>query len=58
MRGPLKPADPVELGGITLRGRLGRGAMGTVYYGITPDGEQVAVTMIREDGPVITMPTK
>jgi serine/threonine protein kinase len=46
---PLKPADPVELGGIALRGRLGRGGMGTVYYGIGPDGEQVAVKMIRED---------
>ena len=30
---PLKPADPAELGGIALRGRLGRGGMGTVYYG-------------------------
>ena len=46
---PLKPADPAELGGIALRGRLGRGGMGTVYYGVTPDGEQVAVKMIRED---------
>ncbi len=46
---PLKPADPAELGGIVLRGRLGRGGMGTVYYGVTPDGEQVAVKMIRED---------
>jgi serine/threonine protein kinase len=46
---PLKPADPTELGGIALRGRLGRGGMGTVYYGVTPDGEQVAVKMIRED---------
>jgi len=46
---PLKPADPAELGGITLRGRLGRGGMGTVYYGITPDGEPVAVKVIRED---------
>jgi eukaryotic-like serine/threonine-protein kinase len=47
--GPLKAADPTELGGIALRGRLGRGGMGTVYYGVTPDGEQVAVKMIRED---------
>ena len=46
---PLKPADPAELGGIVLRGRLGRGGMGTVYYGITPDGEPVAVKVIRED---------
>lgn len=46
---PLKPADPTELGGIALRGRLGRGGMGVVYFGVTPDGEQVAVKMIRED---------
>ena len=46
---PLKPADPTELGDITLRGRLGQGGMGTVYYGVRPDGEQVAVKMIRED---------
>jgi hypothetical protein len=46
---PLKAADPTELSGFALRGRLGRGGMGTVYYGITPDGEQVAVKMIRED---------
>jgi len=46
---PLKAADPTELGGIDLRGRLGRGGMGTVYFGVTPDGDQVAVKMIRED---------
>jgi eukaryotic-like serine/threonine-protein kinase len=46
---PLKPADPAELGGIALRGRLGGGGMGTVYYGVTPDGEQVAVKTIRAD---------
>jgi hypothetical protein len=46
---PLKPADPAELGGIELCGRLGRGVMGVVFYGVTPDGEQVAVKMIRED---------
>lgn len=45
----LKPADPTKLGGITLRGRLGQGGMGTVYYGVLPDGEQVAVKMIRDD---------
>jgi eukaryotic-like serine/threonine-protein kinase len=46
---PLKAADPAELGGIELRGLLGRGGMGVVFYGVMPDGEQVAVKMIRED---------
>jgi serine/threonine protein kinase len=46
---PLKPADPAVLGGIELCGRLGRGGMGIVFYGVTPDGEQVAVKMIREE---------
>lgn len=46
---PLKPADPAALGGIVLRGRLGRGGMGTVFYGVTPAGEQVAVKAIRDD---------
>jgi len=46
---PLKPADPTELGGIALRGRLGAGGMGTVYYGVTPDGESVAVKTIRTE---------
>jgi serine/threonine protein kinase len=45
---PLKPADPTELGGIALRGRLGEGGMGTVYYGVTPDGDEVAVKTIRD----------
>lgn len=45
---PLKPGDPAELGGIALRGRLGEGGMGTVYYGVTSDGDEVAVKTIRE----------
>lgn len=45
---PLKPADPTELGGIALRGRLGEGGMGTVYYGVTPDGDELAVKTIRD----------
>ncbi len=46
---PLKSGDPKEIGGIALRGHLGEGGMGTVYFGITPDGDRVAVKMIRED---------
>jgi serine/threonine protein kinase len=37
------------VGGIALRGRLGIGGMGRVYYGITGDHEAVAVKVIREE---------
>ena len=46
---PLKSGDPAKIGGIALRGRLGEGGMGTVYFGVTPDGDRVAVKMIRQD---------
>ena len=46
---PLKLGDPVKMGGIALRGRLGEGGMGTVYFGVTPDGDRVAVKTIRQD---------
>src|SRR6185437_17060240 len=46
---PLRSADPAELGGIFLRGRLGSGGMGIVYFGVSPEGEHVAVKTIRED---------
>jgi serine/threonine protein kinase len=45
---PLEPSDPREIGGIELHGRLGEGGMGVVYFGVTPDGEQVAVKVIRD----------
>jgi serine/threonine protein kinase len=44
---PLKPGDPDKFDGIVLRGRLGEGGMGTVYFGVTPDGDRVAVKTIR-----------
>ncbi|MFC6581669.1 protein kinase [Planomonospora parontospora] len=46
---PLDRSDPKRIGGITLRGRLGSGGMGRVFYGVTDDYEQVAVKIIRED---------
>jgi eukaryotic-like serine/threonine-protein kinase len=46
---PLKSGDPDKIGGIALRGRLGEGGMGTVYFGVTPDGDRVAVKTIRKD---------
>jgi serine/threonine protein kinase len=46
----LDRSDPQRIGGrITLRGRLGIGGMGRVYYGVTDDREQVAVKVIRAD---------
>lgn len=45
----LTAADPTELGGIAIRGRLGQGGMGTVYFGVTRDGDRVAVKTIRDD---------
>jgi serine/threonine protein kinase len=47
--GPLQPGDPREAGSYTLLGRLGAGGMGTVYLGLSPDGRQVAVKMIRPE---------
>lgn len=44
----LNQADPAVLGGIALRGRLGEGGMGTVYYGITADGDEVAVKTVQD----------
>jgi serine/threonine protein kinase len=46
---PLTLADPRELGGIALSGRLGQGGMGIVYFGVTEDGEPVAVKTIRAE---------
>jgi eukaryotic-like serine/threonine-protein kinase len=46
---PLMPADPAAIGDIELRGRLGEGGMGTVYFGVTQDGDRVAVKTIRQD---------
>jgi eukaryotic-like serine/threonine-protein kinase len=46
---PPKPGDPDRIGDIELRGRLGEGGMGTVYFGTTPDGDRVAVKTIRHD---------
>lgn len=46
----LDRSDPTRIGGrITLRGRLGFGGMGRVYYGVTDEHEQVAVKVIRAD---------
>ncbi|WP_165978175.1 serine/threonine-protein kinase [Actinomadura darangshiensis] len=45
---PLEPADPREVAGHTLLGRLGSGGMGTVYLGADPvSGGRVAVKTIH-----------
>ncbi|WP_158581612.1 serine/threonine-protein kinase [Actinomadura spongiicola] len=45
---PLEPADPREVGGHMLLGRLGSGGMGTVYLGADPvSGGRVAVKTIH-----------
>ncbi|MFI6299887.1 serine/threonine-protein kinase [Nonomuraea sp. NPDC050790] len=51
---PLRPSDPREVHGYTLRGRLGEGGQGTVYLGDAPDGSPAAVKVLHarfaEDG--------
>ncbi|WP_052711025.1 serine/threonine-protein kinase [Pseudofrankia sp. DC12] len=46
---PLGPTDRRSVGPYRLRGRLGSGGMGTVYLGVSPDGQPVAVKVIRAD---------
>jgi eukaryotic-like serine/threonine-protein kinase len=46
---PLKSADPGQIGDIQLHGRLGQGGMGMVFFGVTVEGDRVAVKMIREE---------
>jgi Protein kinase domain len=44
---PLRRWDPEQVGGFTLLGRLGAGAMGQVYLGRSPAGRMVAVKTIK-----------
>ncbi|MET9244944.1 serine/threonine-protein kinase [Nonomuraea sp. NPDC003709] len=46
---PLDRSDPIRIGDISLRGRLGFGGMGRVYFGVTDDREPVAIKVIREE---------
>ncbi|MEV6769689.1 serine/threonine-protein kinase [Nocardia sp. NPDC051030] len=45
----LKSTDPKRIGGVAIRGRLGNGGMGRVYFGVTGDGDPVAVKVIRDE---------
>ncbi|GAA2112352.1 protein kinase domain-containing protein [Actinomadura alba] len=47
MIGPLRPTDPATVGGFTLTGRLGEGAQGTVFLGVSDTGEKVAVKLLH-----------
>ncbi|MER5454606.1 protein kinase [Micromonospora sp. NPDC002389] len=49
MNQPLRPGDPVRLGGYDLLGRLGEGGMGEVFLARSGQGRQVAIKMIRPD---------
>jgi serine/threonine protein kinase len=46
---PLRADDPTTLGRWTLEGRLGAGGMGVVYLATGPDGERVALKLVRAD---------
>lgn len=45
----LRDEDPRALGEIKLLGRLGKGGMGLVYLGLTPEGEHAAVKTMLGD---------
>lgn len=44
---PLEPDDPREIGRHRLTGRLGEGGQGVVYLGEAPDGQRVAVKVLK-----------
>lgn len=46
---PLGPGDPRRLGAYEIRGRIGRGGMGTVYLGETGAGRRLAIKVIRPE---------
>ncbi|MFG3257212.1 serine/threonine-protein kinase [Streptomyces sp. NPDC048172] len=45
---PLADSDPRQVGPYPLLAELGRGGMGRVFLGVSPDGRLVAVKLIRE----------
>lgn len=49
VRGPLTEGDPRRVGPYTTVGRLGAGALGTLYAAHTDDGRAVAVRVLRAE---------
>ena len=49
VRTPLQQTDPSQIGRYRLVTRLGAGGMGVVYLGVDPNGEQVAVKVLRPE---------
>jgi len=48
-RAPLLQTDPSQIGRYRLVARLGAGGMGVVYLGVSPEGQQVAVKVLRPE---------
>src|SRR5262245_19276201 len=46
---PLLPDDPSEVGGYTLRGRIGQGGMGTVFLSTSRGGRPIALKLVRQE---------
>ena len=47
--GPLQASDPERIGCFVLKGRLRVGGMGRVYLGVSPQGVEAAVKVIRDE---------
>ena len=45
----LQATDPERIGRFALRGRLGVGGMGRVHLGVSPQGVEAAVKVIRDE---------
>ncbi|WP_307875151.1 serine/threonine-protein kinase [Frankia nepalensis] len=46
---PLLPDDPSEVGGYTLRARIGQGGMGTVFLSTSRGGRPIALKLVRQE---------
>ncbi|MFF5210631.1 serine/threonine-protein kinase [Streptosporangium sp. NPDC000396] len=45
----LSPGDPLQIGRYRVLGQLGRGGMGTVHLGESPEGQRVAIKVINPE---------